>query len=134
MSNLQAKIVDIQGDENLHIVKFDFCGDTIVMMSLELNPSIKIGTEVILSVKSTAIAIAKSKSNTLSHSNQINATVKQIESATLLSNITLSLSNSTIVESIITTDAQRRLNLKIDEKVVLLIKANDISILRTVDE
>jgi molybdopterin-binding protein len=134
MSNIQAKVTEIQGYQNLHIVKFDFYKHTLIMMSLELDPSIKIGTKVELSIKSTAISIAKGKTDMLSHSNQINATIKHIDSATLLSNITLSLCNSITVESIITKDAQKRLNLKIDEDVVLLIKANDISIARVLDD
>lgn len=127
MNQIVATIKNIRTVEFLNIVEFDFFGIVLKMMSLELNENIQISKKVILCVKPTNVIIAKNLIEEISLSNQIKATIKSIENGKLLSSIKLEI-NDTFFESIITVDSSKRMNLKKDDEVFILIKASDISI------
>ncbi|MEA1955883.1 MAG: TOBE domain-containing protein [Campylobacterota bacterium] len=133
MSNLLATISKIESCDSLHLVKFDFNGQSLSMMSLELNENIKVATKIKLSVKPTNVAIGKDINGKLSHSNQLKAIIKSIQNGKLLSSIVLEFSNEEILESIITKDSVQRLDLKEGDVVTTIIKASDISITELVD-
>ncbi len=128
-----ARVKDIKTKDNLNIVEFDFNNILLKMMSLELNKDITIGKRVELVVKPTNIIISKNFIEDISLSNQTLAKVIEINSGELLSNITLKI-EETILESIITKDSADKLNLKIDDKVYILIKASDLSILKVLND
>ena len=127
MSKLIATIKKINNVENLNIVEFDFIGTILKMMSLDLNSDVQIGKKVKLSVKPTNISLAKKISGEISLSNQIVATIQDIENGQLLSSISLK-TNDFLLESIITVDSAKRMNLQIGNEVIILIKASDLSI------
>lgn len=127
MSKFIATIKEIQTIDNLNIVEFDFCGLTLKMMSLDLNDDVKIGKKVKLSVKPSNISIAKNLSGEISLSNKIVATIQNLENGQLLTSVILKI-NDTILESIITVDSSKRMNLQIGEVVTILIKASNLSI------
>lgn len=127
MSKLIATIKTINNVENLNIVEFDFFGTILKMMSLDLNSDVQIGKKVKLSVKPTNLSLAKKFSGEISLSNQIIATIQDIENGELLSSISLK-TNDFLLESIITVDSAKRMNLQIGNEVIILIKASDISI------
>jgi molybdopterin-binding protein len=131
MSKLIATITNIESVDSLNVVSFDCNGYLLKMMSLELDESVKIGVEVSLGIKSTSIGIAKDSSTLLSYSNQLNVLVQEIDNGLLLSSIKLSF-DSYILESIITRDSTKKMDLKIGERVLALIKANDISIVEII--
>ena len=133
MSQFVATIKEIQSIDNLNIVEFDFCGLTLKMMSLDLNADVQVGKKVKLSVKPTNISIAKNLIGEISLSNQIVATIENLENGQLLSSISLKVHN-TILESIITVDSSKRMNLQKDDIVTILIKASDLSILRVLHD
>ena len=128
-----VRVKDIKTKDNLNIVEFDFNNILLKMMSLELNKDLKIGSKVELLVKPTNIIISKNFIEDISLSNQTLAKVIEINSGELLSNITLKI-EETILESIITKDSADKLNLKIDDKVYILIKASDLSILKVLND
>ena len=127
MSQLVATIKKINSIDNLNIVEFDFHGLTLKMMSLDLNADVQVGKKVKLSVKPTNISIAKNLIGEISLSNQIVATIENLENGQLLSSVSLKVHN-TILESIITVDSSKRMNLQIGEVVTILIKASNLSI------
>ena len=127
MSKLVATIKKINSVDNLNIVEFDFNGLTLKMMSLDLNDDVKIGKKVELSVKPTNISIAKNLIGEISLSNQIVATIQSLENGQLLTSVILKI-NDTLLESIITVDSSKRMNLQIGEVVTILIKASNLSI------
>ena len=133
MSKIEATITEIKNTENLNIVKFDFDGIALKMMSLDLSDNSKIGSRVVLSVKPTHIALAKEFSGVLSYSNQIKAKIIECENGQLLSAIKLEL-NDTVLESIITLDSSLRMALKVDDEVTMLIKASELSISEVLDD
>ncbi|MDD3056029.1 MAG: TOBE domain-containing protein [Aliarcobacter sp.] len=127
MSQLVATIKKINSIDNLNIVEFDFHGLTLKMMSLDLNTDVQVGKKVKLSVKPTNISIAKNLIGEISLSNQIVVTIENIENGQLLSSVSLKVHN-TLLESIITVDSSKRMNLQIGEVVTILIKASNLSI------
>lgn len=122
-----ARVKDIKTKDNLNIVEFDFNGLTLKMMSLDLNDDVKIGKKVELSVKPSNISIAKNLIGEISLSNQIVATIQSLENGQLLTSVILKI-NDTLLESIITVDSSKRMNLQIGEVVTILIKASNLSI------
>ena len=127
MSNIIATVKDIQNCNALNIVQFDFKGITLSMMSLDLNENIKIGTKVNLVAKPSHIAIAKNFSGEVSYSNKLNTTITDIENGKLLSSITLTIFDTTL-ESIITVNSSKKMNLKVGDNVTAFIKASELSI------
>ena len=127
MSKFIATIKKIQSIDNLNIVEFEFDGLTLKMMSLDLNDDVKIGKKVKLSVKPSNISIAKNLIGEISLSNQIVATIQSLENGQLLTSVILKI-NDDLLESIITVDSSKRMNLQIGEVVTILIKASNLSI------
>lgn len=133
MNTIEAKVKDIQSIENLNIVKFDFHKTTLIMMSLELNKNVKIGSKIKLSTKSTHIALAKSFSGSVSYSNQLEAKIINIDNGKLLSSITVKVYDC-LLESIITRESCQKMQLQIGETITVFIKANELSILEILDD
>ena len=127
MSKFIAIIKKINSIDNLNIVEFDFHGTTLKMMSLDLNEDVQIGKKVQLSIKPSNISIAKNLKGEIRLSIQIIATKQSLENGELLASVILKI-NETILESIITVDSSKRMNLQIGGNVTILIKASDLSI------
>jgi molybdopterin-binding protein len=128
MNKLIATITDIQNEDSLNIVSFDYHDVRLVMMSLEISKDLSIGTQVVLSVNPSHIGIGKSFDANLSYSNIIEMKIEDIEIGKLLASIKLNHHDNTI-ESIITANSTKRMQLCKDDKVVAIIKASDLSIL-----
>jgi len=130
MNKIQVKIEKIETDTILTIVTFVSKNHTLKMMSLELDENIREANEIILTTKATNIALAKDLSGILSHTNQLNVAIQNIEMGELLCAVELSFENS-ILESIITSDSAKRMHLQIGDRVTALIKSSDLSILES---
>lgn len=128
MNTITAKITDIKSVDNLNIIKFDFNGETLCMMSLELPYSIKTNSVVKLTCKATNIGIGKNLSGETSYSNRLTCKVASLNRGELLCSLKLSLSDKSSVESIITKESALKMNLKEDDIVTAFIKASDLSI------
>jgi molybdopterin-binding protein len=127
VNNFRATVTQIENLENLNIVKFDFCGTVLSMMSLDLSQEIQIATQVELTAKSTNIAIGKNFSGQLSYSNQLQAKIISLTIGKLLTSVTLS-AGDVLFESIITSYSSKKMDLKVGDEVVALIKASELSI------
>ena len=103
------------------------------MVSLNLSKQISINKKVQLSIKPTNILIAKNLQGEISISNQLKAKIVKVENGELLSSILLKVED-TILESIITVDSSKNMNLVEDEEVLILIKASDLFIQEVIDE
>ena len=131
MNRFQATITQIESEGSLHIVTFDFEGTQLRMMSLELGAEVRVGSVVILTIKSTYIALAKAFQGEVSYTNLIPATITQIQQGKLLSSIQLDAGGYRL-ESIITIGSAERMKLVADDKVTMLIKASELSIVEVV--
>ena len=126
---IQAIVKQIQNCDSLHIVKFDFKGQTLTMMSLELGSEICEGKEVLLQMKPSHIAIGKgTKDMLISYSNRLESKIVSITTGELLASLKLEVASDTILESIITKDSVSRLELKEQDSVIAYIKASELSI------
>jgi len=129
MNTLMATVTKIDTIDNLNIVKFDFSDQTLIMMSLDLSDDIKIGTKVKLITKPSYIAIAKEFSGMLSYSNQLKAKIIELENGKLLSSVKLQIEEF-VLESIITFESSKKMDLKVGDEVTAFIKASELSILK----
>lgn len=129
MSQIKAVIIHIETVDNLNIVKFDFQGHSLTMMSLGLNKEVSVGKEVILGIKPTHIAIGKDFSGLVSYSNQMKTKIISCENGKLLSSIKLSL-GEVVLESIITRESALKMDLKADDNVTMMLKASELSLLK----
>ncbi len=131
MNRFQATITQIESEGSLHIVTFDFEGTQLRMMSLELGAEVRVGCVVILTIKSTYIALAKTSTasfaESVSYTNLIPATIVKIKQGKLLSSIALDAGGYRL-ESIITRSSSERMKLVAGETVTMLIKASELSI------
>lgn len=133
MSQIIATIKNIRNVDSLNIVEFEFFNHTLKMVSLNLNKEITLNKKVKLSIKPTNILIAKNLQGEISISNQLKAKIVKVENGELLSSILLKVED-TILESIITVDSSKNMNLVEDEEVLILIKASDLFIQEVIDE
>lgn len=132
MSHLIATVQKIQNSDNLNIVTFDFNGQTLSMMSLDLNARVKVGAKVKLLVKPTHIALGKNFSGEVSYSNQLNTTIVSLNNGELLSSVELKIFDA-ILESIITLNSSKKMKLSVGDNVLAFIKASDLSIGEVLD-
>jgi len=130
MNKLRAKVTNIKNVDNLNLVNFDYNGFNLAMVSLELANNIKVGTIVSLSIKSTQITISKEVSKNISYSNQIKDKIKHVDNGEILSSITF-ISG---LESIITLNSSKKMNLQNNEEVLLFIKETELSILEVLND
>lgn len=125
-------MTQIEGEQNLHIISFEGEGYRLKMMGLDLPKGLHVNAHVILGIKPSHIAIAKNLEGALSYSNQLEATIVQIENGKLLCSLTLHVKHIEM-QSVITFASSERMNLKVGDAVVLLIKASDLFILEVKD-
>jgi len=127
MNTIPATVVTIQSVQNLTQVTFRAASHELKMIGLELPQHIESNTPVTLTCKAACIAIAKTSDILLSFSNQLSVTIKKMEMGELLCALELSFEAITL-ESIITADSAKRMNLREGESVTALIKSSDLSI------
>ncbi|KFL33809.1 MULTISPECIES: TOBE domain-containing protein [unclassified Sulfurospirillum] len=132
MNRLSAVVTNIEGEQNLHIITFDYEGVSLKMMGLDLPKGLHVNAHVTLGIKPSHVAIAKNIQGELSYSNQLPATIAHVENGKLLSNILLHVKGSE-VESFITLSSSTRMNLHIGDQVTLLIKASELFVLEVHD-
>jgi len=129
MNTLIATVTKMNSIDNLNIVHFNFSNQILSMMSLDLSDDIKIGTEVELTANPSHIAIAKDFHGVLSYSNQLRAKIKAVENGKLLSSVKLQIEEF-VLESIITLESSKKMDLKAGDEVTAFIKASQLSILK----
>ena len=129
MNTIIAKIIEINTLQNLNIVTFEFKTNQLTMMSLDLSDDIKVGSTVELVVNPAHVALSKNFTGEISYANQLSATIKSIENGQLLSSIELSFFD-TVLDSIITLNSSKKMNLKVGDEVTAFIKSSEISIFK----
>ncbi len=130
MNQFRATVKKIENVNNLHLVSFDVGHQIVKMLSLELNELFKVDSDVLLSVKSTNIAIAKDFTGLLSYENQLDATILNVENGKLLSSVELEIEGFKM-EAIIPLNASLKMNLQKANKVIALIRETEVSLLKT---
>ena len=128
MNRLEATVISIESEQNLHIVHFVFQGISLSMMGLDLPFGLEVGSKVVLGAKPSHLAIAKNLSGELSYSNQLDATIMSLENGKLLSSLVLHVKGIPL-QSFITCKSSHRMHLCEGDAVKLLIKASELFVL-----
>jgi len=132
LNDIQAVVTNIQGNQELNIVEFDFHGTTLSMMALELSNKINIGSQVILGAKPSHVTIAKDINLEISYSNKIASKILDILEGEFLCSIIMGVHGSKI-ESLLTKKTLHKMNLKKNDDVVTLIKSSELFIKEVLD-
>jgi len=127
MNQFRATVKTIDQVENLHLVTFALGKQTVKMVSLELNESLKVNSTIKLNLKSTQLSIAKNITGQLSHANQLEGKITAVNNGQLLSNIQLMVEGFEL-ESLITLEASLAMKLSVGDDVLVLIKGSEVSI------
>lgn len=132
LNNINAFVTKIDNYDGVNIVEFDFKGIKLSMISLELNDSIKVGANVILGVKPSHITLAKDLKGIISASNNFETTITKINQGKLLAAVNMDIFE-TKLESLITANSVKRMDLKIGDNITVLIKAGELFIKEVLD-
>lgn len=133
MSELIAVIDAIETHEHLNIVSLR-CNDTpLKMMTLDLSDETSIGKKVLLGCKPSAVALAKSFEGVISFSNRLECRIDAIKEGKLVTLVTLSFASATL-ESLITSQSLKRMQLRVGDSITAFIKASELSITKLFNE
>jgi len=132
MNKIDAEITAIESYENITIVLFEAEGTPLSMMSLGVDGSMRVGSRVVVGVKSTNVAIAREPLGSVSIANQLPVQLSSIEEGKLLSRLTLLFKGHTL-ESVITTRSLKRMALEVNETLIALVKSSELSIVGDVE-
>ncbi len=123
-NEIKATVEEIFESNFLHVVKFGYNGIKLSMMSLEL-PNIQIGDKVLLSVKPTHISLSKLYLPKTTISNMLLSEVIDVQNGEVLSVVLLKAGES-MLESIITLESSKKLEIKKGDKVYALFKSSEL--------
>ncbi len=127
MNKIAAIITDIQGVDTVNIVSFEAAGQQIQMMGLELDERLMVGSKVIVGAKATNIVLAKERVEAITISNQLDVKIAGIDMGVLLCSVCFDFSGQ-VWESITTRESALKMQLKVGDKIVALIKSSELSI------
>lgn len=128
MNKLEGTIENITTSESLSIIYVkvnDLKITAIVIDTPETNNLLKIGNTLNVVFKETEVIIGKGIHHQISIQNKFIGIISAVESKELLSKISISTSVGTI-NSIITANAVKQLELNIGSEVTAMIKTNEI--------
>jgi molybdate transport system regulatory protein len=132
MNKLPGTIIKIQqsGAILLVDVEVDGHGFSAMLIESESQPKwLQTGNTIDLVFKETEVSLAKNLSGMISMRNRMKCTVQHIERGILLSRISLKFQEY-ILTSAITTRAVDTLELKVNDEVEALVKANEVSLMK----
>lgn len=127
MNKLSASVISMDISRHLCALRTMVGTDAFELILVE-NPLFTQGDTVTLVFKETEVILLKTSLPTCS-ANVQKATIKTIENGIVLTSVTLSY-HETIIVSLITTSAFKRLELVIGDEVVWMVQPSEISLLR----
>jgi molybdopterin-binding protein len=127
MNQIKASITAIESFEDINVVSFSVGTHSMKMMSLQLDNSLHVGSNVILTAKATHISLAKNLSGELSISNILHVRLIEVNNGEVLSSIKFDF-EGVLFESIITKASSIAMNLKEDDEIIALIKSSELSV------
>ena len=127
MNTLHAVITAIDHHESLCFLEVDASGITLGILLFDLNPCFMVGSRVEVLFKETEVVLAKGLAGEVSFTNRFSALISSIKSGCMLADITLQTEAGEL-SSIITMRALEKLGLKNNDKVMVLIKASQLSL------
>lgn len=130
MNTLNGNITTIQSYEGISLVKVN--SNDIIFTSIVLDTSqtasyLETGHSVKIIFKETEVIISKDLKPKISIQNQLLCGIQNIKKGVLLAEISLIFGES-IIKSIITANACEQLELNENDRVLALIKTNELSL------
>lgn len=133
MNVFSGHISDIQVSKSLSIVSVKIDDHnllkTILVETPETASHLKKGNQITILFKETEVIISKEENTLISIENKIKVTIKNVEKGALLSKVILESSIGEIT-ALITSEILDELSLEKDQKVVAMIKVNEIMLSR----
>lgn len=131
MNQINGTIAEIRSCDGISLVKVKIADHT-VFSSLVLGDAratewLMVGKPVKLHFKETEVMISTDSNLNISIQNRLLCTVHSLNVGEILGQVNLMFSD-TRISSIITANACSQLNLKVNDKVIALIKTNEISL------
>ncbi|PJZ69736.1 hypothetical protein CH373_11170 [Leptospira perolatii] len=133
MNRIEGEIIEIQTEGQLSLVKVQsvpFPDDIFVSIVIDTSDTSKYlwkGNRVEILFKETEVILALSKPDNVSVQNQFDCRIKSLEKGKLLSKVNLDYYGFEL-QSIITTAAVNRLQLKEGMILAALVKTNEVSL------
>ena len=132
MSKLYATVTGVTSHEMLTIVTFDFYGQSLQMLSLDMQQKLHEGQRVVLGVKPWTIGLLGMRAEESTFVNQLHVKVQKIEKGSLLTSVLLSAGESRF-ESVTIADNSLIPKLHEGDDVVAVIPAGEISVTEICD-
>ena len=136
MNKLTGTITNIQTAGAIMLVDINVDGQKFSALLIEsaIHPVwIKVDNSVDLVFKETEVSLAKGLSGQISLRNRMKCTVLNVERGELLSTVRMQFGKYTVT-SAVTSRAIDSLQVTIGDEIEALIKANEISLMKIVDE
>ncbi|HNP95608.1 MAG TPA: TOBE domain-containing protein [Cyclobacteriaceae bacterium] len=130
MNKLIGTIVELRTEGQMSLVSIKVGSHLISSIVLETPASASYLAnrgQVNVLFKETEVILAKGPVEGISVQNKLPGKIVEIESAVLLSRVTIDIGTDKIV-SIITTKGASQLNLKVNDEIVAMIKTNEITL------
>lgn len=127
MNTLNAHVTAINNSSYLCALSVAVFTDSLELILAE-TPSLQYGDAVVLVFKETEVILQKS-SLQVSSANTQKGVIESIESGIVLTSVTLTYHDTSIV-SLITTNALKRLELTIGDEIIWMVQPSEISLLR----
>lgn len=127
MNTLNATITAIDNSSHLCALGVTVFTDSFELILVE-TPSFSQGDSVTLVFKETEVILQKFSPQICSANTQ-KGIIESIQSGIVLTSVTLTYHDATIV-SLITTNAYKRLELTIGDEVIWMVQPSEISLLR----
>ena len=131
MNRLKGVIKKITSHEGISLVNIqvlDTIFGTVLLDTPQSCSYLELNKSITVAFKETEVAIALPNVGEISMANQLKCTIKSIQKGKVLTQIELTCKGETLT-SIITSNSSKRLNLKENDNVIALIKANEISLI-----
>jgi molybdopterin-binding protein len=127
MNTLCASVTTIENSSHLCALGVTVFSDSFELILVE-TPTLKNGDTVTIVFKETEVILQKSPLQ-VSSANTQRGIIETIESGIVLTSVTLTY-HETVIVSLITTNAYKRLGLTIGDEVSWMIQPSEISLLR----
>ena len=125
---IKAKLISKKQNDEIAALKFCTASkQELFMVAIGIASKLELGEWVDCEVKSSDVIVSKTKLKDCSLSNEIECVIKEMEVGEILTSLVLGAKDFTL-NSIITSNSARRLNLKLEERVYAYIKATQIYI------
>jgi ABC-type molybdate transport system ATPase subunit len=135
MSNfITATVSNIKNIKNLYEIELNFHNRKIILINLELNENIKINSKLKLTIPSSTIFLIKELNQDSYNSiNVLDATILDIKFGEILSTIDTKIFD-TKIDVILSSKILEKLDIKIGDRVWLILRETQIDIVEVFND